>query len=286
MSEKGSTVMDIEVTTEVITPEKATAYLNKNVKNRNVVQRAVTEYANEMKNGRWLFNGDPIRFDTDGILLDGQHRLLAAVQADESFEAVVIRGLPAETQQVMDTGRKRSFANTLALAGEKDPTSVAAVATIAYLWDSGARGVALRTHGNYGSYSLQIPVLMDYFMKNRDEIIGVMTDTRRLQHVLPTGIRAAGLAKIVLSRIDEDDAEFFIEHLISGAELAATDPIHVLRNKLFKEKTQVNSAHSIPSDYTLALIFKAWNAWRNGSEMQILKFKVGGLNKEKFPEPK
>lgn len=277
---------DITVTTETITPEKASSYLTQNKKNRNVIQRAVNEYANEMLEGRWMFNGDPIRFDTEGVLLDGQHRLLAAVQAGIDFKAVVVRGLPAASQQVMDTGRKRSFANTLALAGEKDPTSLAAVATIAYLWDQGARGVALRTHGNYGSYSLQIPVLMSYFEKNRDEIVGHMSDTRRMQHALPTGVRAAGLAHIVLNRIDEDDASAFLNSMITGADLGVKDPIFLLRAKLFAEKRLVNTAHSIPSDYTLALTFKAWNYWRMGQEISLLKFKQGGTNKEKFPEPK
>lgn len=78
---------------EIITPEIASKYLEKNTNNyRNVNPQRVKAYALEMKNGNWKNNGEAIVFGTDGILKNGQHRLMACVQSNTPFETLVIRG--------------------------------------------------------------------------------------------------------------------------------------------------------------------------------------------------
>jgi len=39
------------------------------------------------------------------------------------------------------------------------------------------------------------------------------------------------------------------------------------------------------ADVIIALVLKAWNAYRSGETIQLLRFKVGGAHPEKFPEP-
>ena len=78
---------------EIITPEIASKYLEKNTNNyRNVLYRRVDAYALEMKNGNWKNNGEAIVFGTDGVLKNGQHRLMACVKSNTPFETLVIRG--------------------------------------------------------------------------------------------------------------------------------------------------------------------------------------------------
>lgn len=78
---------------EIITPEIASKYLEKNTNNyRNVRQDRVNAYAVDMKNGNWKNNGEAIVFGTDGILKNGQHRLMACVKSNTPFETLVIRG--------------------------------------------------------------------------------------------------------------------------------------------------------------------------------------------------
>ena len=48
----------LKITTEIITPMKATKYLEKNVDyNRPVSDRHVELYARDMKAGEWIVNG-------------------------------------------------------------------------------------------------------------------------------------------------------------------------------------------------------------------------------------
>ena len=82
---------------ELITPEMATMYLEKNTHNRKVKQEAVRRYANDMKNGNWQLNNQGIAFHKDGSLADGQHRLLAIVLSKTAVEMLVTYDVPDET---------------------------------------------------------------------------------------------------------------------------------------------------------------------------------------------
>ena len=79
---------------EMIGPEKAIEYLTHNTKNyRRIKQAVVKRYAKSMQMGRWEKNGEPIIFDEDGNLLDGQHRLSAVVKSGCFVVMFVIRGI-------------------------------------------------------------------------------------------------------------------------------------------------------------------------------------------------
>ena len=54
----------------------AERWLNtKNVHNRPIYEALIETYANDMKQGVWVFNPQPIIFSDTDKLLDGQHHL-------------------------------------------------------------------------------------------------------------------------------------------------------------------------------------------------------------------
>ena len=65
-----------------ITPEMAREYLEKNSHNRRLSERSVRNLATAIKNGEWQVNGEAIKVDKEGNLLDGQHRLSAIEKRD------------------------------------------------------------------------------------------------------------------------------------------------------------------------------------------------------------
>lgn len=92
----------MKITEELITPEMAEQYLTKNTNNfRKLNFNKVKLYASDMRNGRWEYNGDPIRFNNEGILIDGQHRLNAIVMSHTSVKCVVERGVESN---IIDIG--------------------------------------------------------------------------------------------------------------------------------------------------------------------------------------
>ena len=101
---------------EKITPAAAREYLAANRSNRPISRGIVADYVRAMQAGEWLLNGEAIKFDTEGRLVDGQHRLAAIERACKPIDFVVIRGLDPEVFKTLDTGKKRSVADVLSIA--------------------------------------------------------------------------------------------------------------------------------------------------------------------------
>lgn len=101
-----------------ITPQVAEFILvNTNHKNRPLSLSAVGRYQAEMEKDNWSVTGDSIKFGSDGLLKDGQHRLAACVRSSKPFNTHVVFGLSPETFQHIDIGKKRDGSDTLAMMG-------------------------------------------------------------------------------------------------------------------------------------------------------------------------
>ena len=79
-------------------------------KNRPVHQSVVERYSKDMRNGQWGRNHQGIAFDKQGILMDGQHRLWAVIESEQTVMMTVTYGLDREAQLTIDSGLKRTTA--------------------------------------------------------------------------------------------------------------------------------------------------------------------------------
>lgn len=255
-----------------ITPDEALDWLeNTNTHNRTVSQIFVDELAKAIRRGEWRVNGDAVRFDRDGILLDGQHRLWAIVQSECPIQSFVVRGLEPEVQQTMDTGRRRSLVDTLHIQGKKVPSSISAAVSVLWRWES---GIVM------GSRKPTITQGLAVLEANPGLAVAVTRANQWRKHV---PISASVLACVFhrASDLNADDASTFFERLASGAELQTDDPIYVLRR--YAQRQQNSRARS-PQYVYHAMTIKAWNAWREGRRVQALSFRPGGATPEAFPE--
>lgn len=80
---------------------------------RAAVKNVISRYAYDMKLGKWFFTGCTIQFTTDGMLMNGQHRLKAlASLKDENphltLPFLIVRGINKEAVQGTDVGNLRS----------------------------------------------------------------------------------------------------------------------------------------------------------------------------------
>ena len=99
----------MEAKVQIITPELAEKYLEKNYNNyRHASSTAVNAYAEDMKNGNWELNGESIKFSENGSLIDGQHRLMAVVKAGVRIPMLVVTGIKDGTI-LCDVGKGRTL---------------------------------------------------------------------------------------------------------------------------------------------------------------------------------
>lgn len=104
---------EIESMVVLVTPELASKWLDKNISNRNLRQRTINQYVDDMKNGKWSLVGDSITFDKNGILTNGQHRLYAIIKSNTSQYFNVMRGI--EHNMNMDRPAMRSVSDNIRL---------------------------------------------------------------------------------------------------------------------------------------------------------------------------
>lgn len=266
---------NIKVTT--VTPELAEEFLGKNTHNRNVRERHVRTLANEMQAGRWKFNGEPIRFGKDGVLLDGQHRLHAVIKSGIPQKMLIVTGIEGEAQHTMDTGSKRSTSDALKLRGEKNTVALAAGIRAVILWEKGVRNFASRSDNSGAVTSGQTIEYLDSHPEMREyttEIVGIKGRINLTSSVLV-------LLNKVFSEIDSDDAAQFI-HLLATGEGVKGDPTFELKRVLDREKYESTGKNET---WKTAIAIKAWNKWRMGESVGALRYTPGGSNPEKFPEP-
>lgn len=101
-----------------ITPEIASAILeNCNTANRKITKSSVVSHAKKMSEGKWLFNGESIAFDKNGVLQDGQHRLHAIIQSNTTQDFVIAVGCEPMAFETYDTGKNRSASDVVSIEG-------------------------------------------------------------------------------------------------------------------------------------------------------------------------
>ena len=111
---------------KLVTPKIAQEFLITNIANRAVNVSIVKAYASELSKGSFITNGDSIRFDINGNLIDGQHRLLAIIMSGVSANILLVYGLPVEAFKTIDCGKKRSAADILKIEGVDNSTNISA----------------------------------------------------------------------------------------------------------------------------------------------------------------
>lgn len=117
--------MPIEYNEQVITPEKAEEILTEHYRRvreglyrqRNISPANVRRYIIDLRSGKIDLSPDPILFDVNGNLANGQHRLEAVRQSKVSAKFMVSTGWPENVIDRIDRGRTRSIANQMQIHG-------------------------------------------------------------------------------------------------------------------------------------------------------------------------
>jgi len=254
--------------TELITPRFADDVLtNHNTKNRNISDSLSTRYADAMLRGEWEETGDPLRFNCDGTLADGQHRLDAIRKCGMSLPMLVVRGLPKTAFHKIDGGWKRTIGHHLAVAGEVNYNSLASAIRWFGVVDKRKSWKAA------GVTSSQALATLKKHPKLRESVAFVLASGAK--KVMSASLLSA--CHFCFSLKDADAANLFVEQLASGENLKRTDPVYVLRERLRRDKADRDKR--IPDDCIAVFVIKAWNATRKGEVIKNLVWK----SDEAFP---
>lgn len=262
------------ITAEVaeVTPQVARQWLAKakEARNRSISKSRVMKLFRAMQRGEWVLC-QPLLFDSKGRLIDGQHRLLAAIAFGKPVEFIVLRGFEgAKTFGRVDDTQPRRLHHWLQVQGEERPEILAAMIRMAHKHENqrlafaptsseyvtGPEGVAfLETHGEL-----------------RRSVLAPGVINRLLPHTM------CSFLHYLFAQKDRSAANVFFIDLVTGEKESPTDPIYLLRERLKSNKLALKKMGRVE---LAALVIKAWNAVREKKKIERLQWQQA---KEFFPE--
>lgn len=263
---------------EEISPQQAYKYLEGNVRNRNIRDAVVEQYARDMKAGNWIITGEAIKFAPDGTLLDGQHRLWAITRAGVPVSMFVARNIVNDAQDVMDTGVKRVGSDALSLSGYQSTTLLAATARLAMAVEAGLTGIRGSGMGNFRVSNSEI---LSWVQANPDAEDAAKVTAARYSKTLDGSPTAVSYVLMRTRRVDKDKADEFFESMVHMRLEGEGDP-RVAAMRFFmrarREQTRINPMGSV------GIYLRAWNAWRKGK--RVHRFQVESNGKPiRIPDP-
>jgi hypothetical protein len=278
-----------------ITAAMAEKWLEKMVKNRPLSESKYVEYAIAMDEGKWSENAETIKFNGDGELIDGQHRLKACILANKSFRSLVAYNVTDEHAfATIDVGKVRPHSDIFAIAGYPDSANCSSAAMLVYQYKnehfSAKGGVARRYTKNSKEFMKKLEALptkagvskeelLRFSEPYKDRIIGAVRFASSLKTNKMLSRALAAGCFILFSEKSEVDAKRFFTDLCEGVGLSGSDPVYWLRERLI---SNMGGAHKLRRGAVLHLILKAWNKRRAGEKTKTLKLIEG----EEFPKIK
>ena len=242
---------------ERISPDVARQYLEANSHNRPLSGAVVKNYTAEMRAGEWMMNAEAIKFDWNGRLVDGQHRLRALIRAGTTLEFLVARNLDPECFKSIDTGRARNAADIVGLRGIKYHAAVASA--YRQLWRYLNRDKSKRRISN-----MQLLEFMDEHPRLGELATVALNKPYYVGKVLSQAAHV--LVFYIVCVIDEPRGQIFFQCLARD-RADAPSQVAYLRRRL----TQLDSEALKPTAAVkLAMLIETWNHYLASRKLERL----------------
>jgi hypothetical protein len=247
-----------------------------NTGNRHVSARRVSSLAQQMRDGHWENTGEPIIVSDEGILNNGQHRLLAVIEADASVEMDVRFGIPRKAFVKTDTGAARSPADILSIRGVTGAAAVAMTLRLLLLYERG-----LPEHVRDSLTNDEVNRAFDRW----PDVIEAYTKVQVFR--FPSQIRSTPLyaTAFLATRVPRAPrVDSWLHTLATGEEARRDDPAYVLRERLIRTPfTELGTRERQMTRF--ALMIKSWNSYCQGETVQLRDFRWIGTGRGAEPFP-
>jgi hypothetical protein len=264
-------------TEEDITPDIAERWLETcNKMNRKIRWDKVAEYAEIMKQpAGWKLNGQGWSFDTEGVLVDGQHRALAVKKSGVTIRTLVTRGLAPGVRPTVDEGIKRRFMDDLTMNGITNANARESLFRKILAWEiNGGLAVASKT-------KIGRPVMAASYPEYASQITATLADTQRWKTRFPGNNGALEFMFWLLQykkNFNPGTVEKFFQILTIGSENDENKVLLKVQDELRGEGLYRKDRKQTGAPYQVFWMHRGWNAWIRGLQVVKLRLPDGGLS--------
>lgn len=238
---------------------------------RRLSKLKVATYSRAMAEKRWHEPTiDPIAFTPDGLLLNGQHRLTALIQAGVELDMLVAYDVPAEQFDVIDTPLTRTAYQFIQI---ENAAGIAAAARVA-MWYGVRREKPDGTTQPPGPAALQFDTheVLAFVADHQEALREAVADAQRVYRGsgLPAGAHSGLIFLAREAGADQAGLDSWIDGMADGVGLGESDPRRLLRNRMGDVLTgrQVRRQAAV----VWMLMLRAFNAHMQGRALTRLLY--------------
>jgi hypothetical protein len=250
-------------------------------RNRSVAVRHIGWLSGQMKAGRWRANGEPIILDERGRLLDGQHRLYAAIRANLPLETLVVRGVSRDTFPTIGTGRSRRVPDVLSIQEETQCNHLANA--LGWMFKYEERRMMDDAKGAGFTPDIAVELIRKH-PKMRESVKMAYNDYRQntFARLFPVG--AIAFMRCVVEENASGTSESFFDKVFALKPDTVGSGSRALRDWRVRVKRHSKGGGGrAVSAMLMAFIVKAYRADQSGTKIGNLKWSRKGKNVEDFP---
>lgn len=230
------------------TPKLVDDLLKMNTQNRNIKKSHLRWIENAIKADDYHLTTQAIGVSDKGVLVDGQHRLMAIKNSGyPPVELLIITGLDEKSKIYIDQGAKRSMADMLKIVLDKTVTNnMAAMVNIKLKIQETADGFVWNRE--IGTKKINLDKVVEFMDENFEHICELMSANGK--HFLRAGAMAAMLDYSL--KYSHRHACDFIESVRLGENLTKNMPAYRLRSHILAghKKTAYGSGGQL-QDYAV-----------------------------------
>lgn len=257
-----------------LTPELAKKLKDSNILNRKENLKLVNNMAKDIVDGKWQLNGESLIISKTGHLLDGNHRCLAVLKANDSIITHITTNIDDDCYITLDSGKPRRVTDVLSINGMKNVTLLSATVNKIWslenesFWCSGKAP----SNGNTNTIYRRPEDVLDFIEKNNYQLYYVSSGSRETLNLHKFGKLNKPMLNAlyyIFSKIDIDCANEFFYLYKTLDKLSISNPISVLRHKIDNLYDLKN--RNISNKELAYYFYKTWNAWRKGHSYRTIQ---------------
>jgi hypothetical protein len=284
-----------KVTYEVITPDQAYKYLETMPHYRPLRQLKVDDLVRSALDGEFSVNIEPLHFDKQGRLRNGQHRMWMVITTGISQEFMILRNLNERELAALDSGTARTAGDVLAHAGFEFGAVMAQALHALYQFKNGnlpgSYNVNRKILGTQGGLAPLNNNLMIQFANDpavgpqMQQSVAYIEGQPAFKRLAPRGLWA--FTHFIITEVSPTDGDEFFRCVKDAIyKQANADPVYQLRKRLEIARVRNGNMHfKLTKTEQCALIIKAWNMWAIDKSCLALRWSHKGEKQEAFPQP-
>ena len=267
---------------ELVNQSRASIWLetqnNMNRGKRRSQELILTE---DMADNQWEDNGEPITFDWNGELVNGQHRLTAVRDSGAEQEFLIVRGVDPKVRSTIDANSRRRFADDLTMNGEKQAVLREALLRSITQWDRTGGLAHIDWRPSRRFLTTRYPIY-------QDQMTTTLEVTQRWRGAWPGNKVAMAFTWWLLTQrmgYDQKVVNRFMSILAIGSQDPVDARVVTMRQRIARPVAVTSGGHVVHMHTSVEVywLIQAWNRWITGSQANFVTPANGIMNP--YPQP-